>query len=239
MLTDTLDGLGQNVFVTDFDGTMTAVDFFDVVLHHADLSTMPDYWGACVAGQLTHVEALHGIFQQAPRDPQILETYLAETQLDPQTVEAVDRLRTHGWEIVVVSAGSRWYIERLLQEVRNQVRIIANPGDFSPETGLTMTWPSAELPWYSPHFGVDKSAIVRLLRDRGAVVAFAGDGRPDLTAARMVPAELRFARGWLAETLAREGLSYRPFERWSEISTCLTTWRSTDDRHEGDSLSIT
>jgi 2,3-diketo-5-methylthio-1-phosphopentane phosphatase len=218
---DDLNDLGERVFVTDFDGTMTAVDFFDVVLNHADLNAMPDYWGQCVAGQLTHVEALHGIFQHAPRDLAVLQSYLAETQLDADTAAAIDRLKSHGWDLVVVSAGSAWYIEQLLSAVRDRVRIIANPGGYSPETGLTMTWPPVESPWYSRHFGVDKAAIVRRLQERGATVAFAGDGRPDAAAARLVPAELRFARAWLAETLQREGLEFRKFARWSEIAAAL------------------
>lgn len=222
MTSHPLDGLGERVFVTDFDGTMTAVDFFDVVLHHADLTAMPDYWGECVAGRLTHVEALHGIFQHAPRDLRVLRTYLAETRLDPQTPAAIERLRRHGWEVVVVSAGSQWYIEQLLADVRERVRIIANPGEFTPETGLTMTWPPDDVPWFSRHFGVDKGAIVRCLLERGATVAFAGDGRPDLTAARLVAESRRFARGWLAETLAREGLAFHRFEQWSEIAGRLT-----------------
>jgi hypothetical protein len=36
-----------------------------------------------------------------------------------------------------------------------------------------------------------------------------------------VAPELRFARGWLAETLATKGAPFRPFDRWSEITDML------------------
>jgi 2-hydroxy-3-keto-5-methylthiopentenyl-1-phosphate phosphatase len=219
---DNLDGLGDRVFVTDFDGTMTAVDFYDVVLNHARPGEIPDLWGECDAGRLTHVEALHGIFQCATRDSAVMHSYLPETELDPATGPAVRRLRDAGWEVVVVSAGSSWYIEQLLRAVRSQVRILANPGEFTPQGGLTMTWPAEHEPWYSRHFGVDKGAVVNHLHRRGATVAFAGDGRPDLTASRLVPNKLRFAKGWLADTLEREGLTFRPFVKWSEIAEQLT-----------------
>jgi len=216
-----LDNLGPRVLVTDFDGTLTAVDFFDVVLQHVPTDTMPDYWGECVAGRLTHVEALNGIFQHAPRDLATIERWLPETQLDPRTPAGIRALRAAAWDIVVVSAGSEWYIHRILHEVEDDVRIIANPGGFSPEEGLSMTWPDRDLPWYDAHFGIDKSQIVRQLLGQGKTVAFAGDGRPDLAAARQVTAPLRFARGWLSEMLTAEGLDHHPFERWSEIMSVL------------------
>jgi len=225
-VTDFFDGLGSRVLVTDFDGTMTAVDFFDVILDVVPTETMPDYWGECVAGRLTHVEALHGIFQHAPRDPAVIEALLPKTKLDPRTAEAVGQLREHGWDVIVVSAGSQWYIDRILAPIANQVRIIANPGDFSPATGLSMTWPPRDVPWYSAHFGVDKAAIIRTLQARGVQhIAFAGDGRPDLAAARLVDAEHLFAKSWLAEMLTAEGRGYRPFEDWSEIAQSLQATR--------------
>jgi 2-hydroxy-3-keto-5-methylthiopentenyl-1-phosphate phosphatase len=59
----------------------------------------------------------------------------------------------------------------------------------------------------------------------GGQVAFAGDGFPDVQAARLVPPELRFARGALAESLANWGESFRPFVVWSDIAQALTADR--------------
>ena len=90
-----------------------------------------------------------------------------------------------------------------------------------------MTWPPRDVPWYSAHFGVDKAAIIRTLQSRGVQqIAFAGDGRPDLAAARLVTPENLFAKTWLAEMLTAEGIGYRPFEHWSEIGDQLLTSQS-------------
>lgn len=222
MSDDILIGLQPKVLVTDFDGTMTAVDFFDVILDVVPTDTMPDYWGDCVAGKLTHVEALHGIFQHAPRDLSVLEALLPKTRLDPHTADSVRQLKQHGWDVVVVSAGSQWYIDQILAPIVDEVRIIANPGGFTPEAGLSMRWPPREVPWYSQHFGIDKAAIIRELQARGATrIAFAGDGRPDVAAARLVTAENLFAKSWLAEVLTVEKRGYRRFENWSEIARAL------------------
>jgi 2-hydroxy-3-keto-5-methylthiopentenyl-1-phosphate phosphatase len=76
-------------------------------------------------------------------------------------------------------------------------------------------------PFFSPTKGVNKVAIVRDALNRSGRVAFAGDGRPDLKPALLVPPQLRFARGWLAEALRERGEKFNPFERWSEIADQL------------------
>jgi 2-hydroxy-3-keto-5-methylthiopentenyl-1-phosphate phosphatase len=76
-------------------------------------------------------------------------------------------------------------------------------------------------PFFSPTKGVNKAAIVQDALKRSDLVAFAGDGRPDLRPAILVRPELRFARGWLAEALSERGEIFHPFECWSEIADRL------------------
>jgi len=213
-----LNRLGSRVLVTDFDGTMTAVDFFDVVLNHVPTDTMPDYWGQCVAGELTHVAALNGIFQHAPRNLATLSAWLPETRLDSRTPAAIAALKSHGWSVLVVSAGSLWYIEQILSTVIDEIEIIANPGGYADDSGLWMGWPAADMPWYHAHFGIDKAQILRWLMAAGKTVAFAGDGRPDLAAARVSGVQSLFAKSWLAEQLASEHIPFTSFEHWPGIA---------------------
>ncbi len=216
-----LANLGAKVLVTDFDGTMTGVDFYEVVLNHVPADGMPDYWGRCLAGELSHVGALNGIFQHAPQEATTLRSWLPEAQLDPRTSAAVDLLKAAGWDTLVVSAGCEWYIREILADLKGKVQLIANPGDIAPDSGLWMGWPPEHVPWYSAHFGIDKARIVRLLVDSGRTVAFAGDGRPDLAAAREVRPPLRFARSWLAEQLQQGQEDFERFEQWSDIAPVL------------------
>ena len=51
------DATGQ-VLVTDFDGTMTRRDFFQLVVERLLPPGTPDYWGEYLAGRITHFEAL-------------------------------------------------------------------------------------------------------------------------------------------------------------------------------------
>jgi 2-hydroxy-3-keto-5-methylthiopentenyl-1-phosphate phosphatase len=76
-------------------------------------------------------------------------------------------------------------------------------------------------PFFSAEVGIDKPAIVRHALATVDVVAFAGDGPPDVEPALLVDPALRFATGFLAEELARRGEGFRPFERWIEVARAL------------------
>jgi 2-hydroxy-3-keto-5-methylthiopentenyl-1-phosphate phosphatase len=76
-------------------------------------------------------------------------------------------------------------------------------------------------PYFSPTHGIDKAAVVRAAQRSGQRVAFAGDGYPDLPAARLAVPELRFATSSLALALEQEGLPFRRFDRWSEVAQAL------------------
>jgi 2-hydroxy-3-keto-5-methylthiopentenyl-1-phosphate phosphatase len=121
---------------------------------------------------------------------------------------------------VITSAGCDWYIRKLLAAVGVDFEIHANPGRFEAGKGLVMEMPTRSAYW-SPTLGVDKAQVVcRFLTD-GRTVAFAGDGFPDAEAARLVPEDLRFARGDLAAVLRSENASFCPFETWSDIADTL------------------
>ena len=55
-----------------------------------------------------------------------------------------------------------------------------------------------------------KAGLLRALRRPGDVVVVFGDGDSDVCPAR--EADLTFARGWLAERCAAEGLPWRPLD---------------------------
>lgn len=207
------------VLVSDFDGTMTRRDFFQLVVERLLPPGMPDDWGEYLAGRLTHFEALRSIFGSVTAgEPALLEA-VGRMELDPDLADEVEALRGAGWRVVVASAGSDWYIRRLLAGAGVSLEVHANPGRI--EGGRLVMEPPTGSPFFSPETGVDKSAVVRAAMAEGGPVAFAGDGPPDLAPARLVPGRLRFARGFLAEELARLGEEFRPFERWSEVARAL------------------
>lgn len=210
----------RRIFVSDFDGTMTDVDFFELARQHLVPPDAPDYWQQYLAGQLTLFEVLSSIFASIRTDEETMLRTMRLAKLDARLREGIERLRGVGWEIEVASAGCAWYIERLLGEQGVTLTIHANPGRFEPERGLMMSR-ATDSPFYSEAAGINKAAIVRHAQRRADDVAFAGDSLPDLQAALLVPPERRFARAALAAELREQQLPFREYETWYDIAERL------------------
>lgn len=216
-----------NILVTDFDGTMTRQEFYLLAQERLIPRQLPDYFEQYRQRRITHFESLAAIFRQIRASEAEVRRVLRDMQLDPRLSESVAALRAAGWDVVVTSAGCEWYINELLHQAGVELIVHANPGimwtpgnPWRPEGGLEMRLPTAS-PFYSPTHGIDKAAVVRDAQECAKIVAFAGDGYPDLPAAELVPPELRFARSMLAEALTARGLAFRPFDTWSEVADAL------------------
>ena len=206
--------------VSDFDGTITAEDFYDLAVR--ELLTPEDIkpWNDFLAGKLTHFAALQKIFNniRAPR-AKVMEV-VNSMGIDPELAASINSLRAKGWEVIVASAGCLWYIDILLNAAGVNVERHGNPGTY-PENGPLLMTPPLDDPFFCPETGINKPAIVRHQQSLGKTTAYAGDGYTDLAAALLVPANLRFARGPLARELKKRGESFRPFNAWSDIARML------------------
>jgi 2-hydroxy-3-keto-5-methylthiopentenyl-1-phosphate phosphatase len=198
---------------------MTRRDFYQLVAERLLPPGTPDYWGEYRAGRLTHFEALNAYFAAAVPGEAALREIVRDMGLDPDLRDDVRRLRATGWAVVVASAGCRWYISRLLREAGAALEVHANPGAVV-DGRLVMELPRTS-PVFSPSTGIDKPGVVRHALATSDVVAFAGDGPPDLEPALLVRPELRFATGHLAGELERLGERFRRFEGWSDVAGAL------------------
>jgi 2-hydroxy-3-keto-5-methylthiopentenyl-1-phosphate phosphatase len=226
-MAESTDGAGRpaGTLVTDFDGTLTRHDFFDLVMQRLVPAGTPDYWGEYMEGRRTHFETLRAIFASIRADEADVLRVVEALEPDPGLAESVALLGRAGWKVIVASAGCAWYISRVLENRGVRLEVHANPGWFEVGRGLLMEAPT-DSPYFSPTHGIDKAAVVAGALAAGRA-AFAGDGVPDLDAARRVDPGLRFARGALAAALRREGLAFRPFERWSDVAHALARSSST------------
>lgn len=209
----------NKILISDFDGTMTERDFFRVALSHLPLGAAAP-WERYEQGLESHFDALAEIFSGMRVDEHELDMMLAEMKVENHLTEGIDRLHHAGWALVIASAGCAFYIKRILSRTGIKALIHANPGEFFPGEGLFMK-PPRQSPFFTAETGIDKAALVRHYLDQGCDTAFAGDGRPDLAPALLVPPERRFARGWLAEELESRREPFVHFGRWRDITVSL------------------
>jgi 2-hydroxy-3-keto-5-methylthiopentenyl-1-phosphate phosphatase len=209
-----------NVLVSDFDGTMTARDFFKLAIERLLPPDVTNFWKDYRAGRITHFEALQRYFAEIRCSEAEVLAVVDQMELDPELLRAVADLRAAGWQVIVTSAGCEWYIRRLLAQASVELEVHANPGRYIAGQGLRMELPLGS-PFLSTKLGIDKAGVVRRQLELGRTVAFAGDGFPDEEAARLVPGSLRFARGDLANVLREHGQEFQTFSAWSEIARRL------------------
>jgi 2-hydroxy-3-keto-5-methylthiopentenyl-1-phosphate phosphatase len=207
-------------FVSDFDGTITDFDVYALIAERYMPTDHPDYFADYRAGHVTHFEAMQAFFHFAPSEPQAWDRLLRDTKPDPQFADCVRRLEANGWDLIIVSAGSSWYIEQILGTAGVSATIHSNPGRIEEGRGLVLRLPK-ESPFFSPKAGIDKAGVVRAALKRHKRVAFAGDGPPDVEPALLVAPSLRFARRFLAQALDDRGQPYQPYRIWSEVVEAL------------------
>lgn len=209
------------ILISDYDGTITRNDFYSLLAERYIPRDAPDYFAQYRAGRISHFEAMARYFAYAPDDEAALEALLAASEPDPELGVMAKRLEQAGWGLIIVSAGTSWYIDRVLARAGVQAKVYSNPGGIVPGKGLVIEKLAADSPFYSEDVGVDKAAVVKDALGRADVVAFAGDGPPDIHSAMLVKPEYRFARAFLADELRARGENFRPFERWHEIVEAL------------------
>src|SRR5215471_4418751 len=212
--------MNDSALVSDFDGTVTEFDVYALIAERYVPKEHPDYFADYRAGHITHFEAMQAFFRFAPYEPQALERLLRDTRPDPQLADCVRRLENNGWDLIIVSGGASWYIEKILGTAGVSATIHANPGQIKEGRGLVLRLPK-ESPFFSPKAGIDKAGVVRAALKRHKRVAFAGDGPPDVEPALLVAPSLRFARRFLAQALDDRGQPYKPYRIWSEVVDAL------------------
>lgn len=126
------------MLISDFDGTMTKYDFYDLICKEfPDISTA-GFWRQYEQGKITHFQALRLIFASIRSDEARLHKIVERMELSPKLVQDISRLEGAGWKVSVASAGCGWYIDYLLKRHGVSLLVYANPGTFSEEDGLQM-----------------------------------------------------------------------------------------------------
>jgi HAD superfamily phosphoserine phosphatase-like hydrolase len=124
------------ILVSDYDGTVTRRDFYSLLAERCIPAGAEDHFARYRRGEISHLEAMAGYFAHAPCDEAALEALIEATEPDPGLGESARRLEVAGWELIVISAGCSWYIERVLRRAGVRAEVYANPGRVVQGRGL-------------------------------------------------------------------------------------------------------
>ncbi len=217
----------RSILVSDFDGTLARHEFYELIRdNHLLPDDETDYWTEYRQGRMIHFDALATYFAAAQGGEAALAPLIEKINLEPKLPAKLAALDAAQWDVVVVSAGCAWYIERALARAGVELPVYANPGKIVDDK-LIMMRPDTH-PFTCHETGIDKQAVVQSHLRAGRQVAFAGDGFSDIDAALCVPAGLRYARRDLATSLDQRGEAYQPFERWADIADGILRQQSSD-----------
>src|SRR5215467_6350408 len=136
----------RKIFVSDYDGTITERDFYLLLAERYVPAGTPDYFGQYRDGRITHFEAMKAYFAFVPTEEQQIEELLEASHADPDLRTSAALLQCKGWELLVVSAGSSWYIVRLFARAGLDVPVYSNPGRLEHGDGLVLERSDASSP---------------------------------------------------------------------------------------------
>ena len=207
---------GRLLAFLDYDGTVTTHECNEIVLQRLVGDAWRPFEDEVKAGRMGHAECFDTQIRliRAPRAEFLgalvaaaapapgLAEFLARPHRRRRAGRRGQRRLPRGHRGVLAARGAA--PRRAVRERARQRR----PGRRGPRTTSASTRRSATARAAAPLSA--RRRLLRALRRPGDVVVVFGDGDSDLCPAR--EADLTFARGWLAERCAAEGLPWRPLD---------------------------
>jgi len=206
--------LARTTVLLDFDGTLTPVDTGVRLLERL----APPEWRAIddeyVRGEIGSRACLLDEWDLLPHDEAVLRAALADVEIDPDAEGLVADLRAAGAELLIVSDGFGFFAADVA--ARLGVPILTNVVDWA--TGR-LEFPHEDRCCACSSCGTCKQAPIKDARYAGRTTVLVGDGASDVKAALL--ADVVFAKGWLAEWCARQGVAFTPFTTLADVRAGL------------------
>ncbi len=204
-------------FVSDFDGTISKKDFYQLVMekYFPEGQKLFKQWKD---GFIKDIEFLAKVFSSINQDEEQIIEEILSIEIDEYVPTFIREVQRHGGNFYVLSAGTDYYIKHILRkhDVENVV-IFSNEGEFR-EKNVFMNIDQND--WkYSERYGIDKSKVIQKLKGKYETVHFIGDSEPDSHPAAF--ADLTFAIGPLQRLLKEKGISFVPVQDFSEVASFL------------------
>ncbi|TMW73432.1 MtnX-like HAD-IB family phosphatase [Alteribacter natronophilus] len=200
-------------FVSDFDGTISLQDFYWMVIekYYPEGRELYRDWKA---GRMKDIDFLSTVFSSINQDEQTIIDDIYNMEIDKYVPAFIQEVQASGGDFYILSAGSDYYIRHMLEKhgIKN-VEVYANRG-FYEKRNVRMITDDSD--WhYHERYGIDKSKVVRKLKEKYDRVYFAGDSEPDSHPA--TEADITFAKDVLQTILSERNVPYIPAGSFEDI----------------------
>lgn len=210
---------GQFVFVSDFDGTLTKKDFYQMIIDDylgADGHTLYKEWRQGLHEDKAFLSKIYSSINR--EEAEILEDIL-RIEWDEGAPEFIKKVRENEGEFIILSSGTNYYIDRFLKEKGlSDIKVYSIPGIYK-DKGIHLQIDKNN-PYYSEKYGIDKAKVIEDLKKHYTHVYYTGDSTPDIPPCKI--ADMAFAKGKLQDLLNAEGIDFVPVKSYKDITLFLT-----------------
>lgn len=206
------------IFVSDFDGTLSGKDFYQIIIDEYLGDKGRELYKVWKDGGYLDIDFLQIIYKSINRTEKEIMQDILSIPFDEDAKDFISWIKACGGDFLILSAGTSYYIERLLDAkgILN-VPIISNHGYYK-DKGIHLKV-DANNEYYSRRYGVDKAKVIEKLKTRYEKVYFAGDSEPDVAPSLL--ADLSFAKSSLQKLLAEKTQNFISVNNFKEIQVYL------------------
>lgn len=204
------------MFFVDFDGTISREDVCYTMVEKFASQGWQEINHLWEEGVISTEECAQGTLKLMTVEPEELEAFWSETEIDNSFVPFVEWAQQMGFPLYILSDGYDNYIVEALKHYKLDLPFYANHLEY--KNG----W-SIECPYIDPQCekcGVCKTKLLNELISPGYTSVYIGDGYSDLCPARY--ANILFAKSDLAQLCRQEGLAFHYYNNFYDIQTKLT-----------------
>ena len=203
------------VVLCDFDGTVAEKDVGDLLFRRFGGPRGHDAASSWMRGEISSKECLEIQLASSMCSPEDIQTFARACRLDPYFRDFHDFARRRGIEVVVLSDGLDFYIERMLtRQGCGGVEFYANRLCIEEDGAMHV-----EFPWYNlrecTECGCCKTHHLYRYRQRGYFIVYVGNGMSDRCPSEN--ADLVFAKGVLLEHCREKRIECIEFRNFRDV----------------------
>lgn len=204
-------------FISDFDGTISKKDFYWIIIEkcYPEGEALFREWKN---GDMKDIEFLSTVFGSINQSEEEILKYIHKIPIDEHAVSFINKVQKQNVDFYILSAGTDYYIQEILSKYGlKNVEVYSNKGTFDDQN-LHLDI-NADAWHYSDRYGIDKSIVLKRIKENYDFVFYFGDSEPDSHPAKY--ADTTFAKDVLIRILKEQNIPCIPVRDFKDVEMYL------------------